>query len=424
MPIDNTPIDNPDNFESQPSGKSDPLDDLLAEARWPEPTPLVNARLQRRWRELRPRESRFDRRWLIAAAAAVLIGVAWFTQTHWNAADRARVPIAEPDPPSRSVPLPSPNTIPLPLPKNMESPQELSSQFSTGRPPNPLEMAVLNRAKHQPTEAKNRTEKKPSRNRPTDPLVVAVNQLEHHPGAVIAEKPGTSLQDRRGLERRLLTLIPRSSFHRQRTLLRLLNSVASSRSIPLLVACRSQADLQPLAEPVLLRVADAKTLYRLSQAEFVAARQAKFLEKLFTHTDPHAVDFFLQAVLSPQTRRAALDVAKTTPNPPTAALLDALNHRHADVRTMAALVVGRVLDDTVTPRLVQWVHHEPSRQELWIALLERPEPNIRSFVAQACRSQQVYAAVSSAEQMRQTFNRPATRPVSISTHQFCPVCPS
>ncbi len=401
----------PDNFESR-NGDSDPLDELLAEARWPEPTPLVEKRLQRRWQELRPHESRFDRRWLVAAAAAVLIGVIWLTRSHWNAANRVRVPIAEPDPPSQPLPLPKPRT----LPNSVVTPEESSPTYSTSRPPSPLEMAVLRRPKP--------TEQKPQRKRPTDPLVAAVHELEQHPSAVIAEKPGTTPQDRRGLESRLLTLIPRSSPDQQRTLLRLLNSVASSRSIPLLVACQAQPDLQSIAEPTLLRVADAKTLYRLSQTEFVAARQSKFLEKLFTHADRHAVDLFLQAVMSPQTRRTALVVAETTPNPPTAALFDALNHRHADVRTIAALVVGRVLDDTVTPKLVQWVHHEPSRQELWIALLERPEPNIKPFVAQACRSRQVYATVSSAELMRLTFARPATKPTSISTSQFCLESPS
>ncbi len=400
-----------EDFEEQPTADRDPLDDLLAEAHWPEPTPLVEERLQRHWRTLRPRESRFDRRWLVAAAAAVLIGVVWCARSHWNAANRVRVPIAVPDPLSQPTPPPPPKIV--------GTPQELPPQYSTSRPANPIEIAVLDRDKK-----KTKKTKKIRKKRPIDPLVVAAKQMERYPGAVIAEKPETTIKDHRAFESRLLALIPRSNPQHQRTLLRLLNSVASPRSTPLLLACRTRPDLQPIVEPTLLRVADANTLYRLSQTEFVATRQAKFLEPLLTHDDPQAPELFLQAVMSPQTRHVAFELAAITPNPPTEAFFEALNHRRADVRTIAALVLGRVLDDTVTPRLVQWIHREPSRHELWIALLDRPEPQVRTFIAQACRSRQVFATVSSAELMRQAFDRPAIKSPVISNRRYLPISPS
>jgi hypothetical protein len=74
----------------------DPLDDWLAEARWPEPTAMSTTRLEARWRDLnRPRRTM---RWAMALAASVLIAAMVWMQWPTRSGHGEQTVVAAPAP--------------------------------------------------------------------------------------------------------------------------------------------------------------------------------------------------------------------------------------------------------------------------------------------------------------------------------------
>ncbi len=393
-----------------PPGKSDPLDELLSRAKWPEPTPSQMARLEAAWDHCRPaarpesrpeplpepsRRLRFSAFSGIAAgvvAATVLAGLVIGNALLRQPDVANDVPVLVKETLERRLPVVEPPVI---EPSVIEpSVPVLDDRIS--RPPTWLELALLRVAEQRASRLRQWRE--------TDPLERALTRLVGDPHVDISELvPPPDDVDR--FVERIIAELPRSRGQRRMALARLLTTIEPPDSLPALLSLWSDPATRELVEPTVVRLADLETLTSLLRSRLTFADRVRLLAAIVSRPEIEAHKLLVAAAMEPQTRPAALAVARKT-SPPTELLFAALADENANVRVAAALLLGVHRDPQVTDGLIEIARKTPARSEPWIALMQRDDAAARRIIEEARRHPQIMVSVNSAEATRQMMMHP------------------
>ena len=372
-----------DNQESRPDER-DPLDELLARAKWPEPTPLQLARLESDWNRARPavrRAKAWGRLWAgVACAAAVLV----LSFAVWKLIPATPGPVD-------ATPVVVDDGTQSPVPP-LES-SLVKREGVQSRPPTQMELAVLEAA-----EAAARQERC---FRETDPLEQAVTRLLEDPEASVSELVATS-DDVGTVARRAVEELPDSRGPRRIALARLLVGIGPPDALPALLGLWTDPTTRDIVQPTVVRLADVPTLGSLIEAEQSFDARVRLLVEIGTRPEQDAQALLIEAATVPFTRPAALAAARQGV-PPAELLFRALAHPRAEVRVAAALLLGEHSGSNVTAKLVALARESPNRSEPWIALLQRNDAESRRILEEARQYPQIMASVNTAASTRQSI---------------------
>lgn len=375
---------------------SDPLDELLRQAEWPEATPWQVARLEQQWDRIRPRRDHCSLIRGTAFAASLLIGF-----LIWQTVNGKLDVIVMEDAARNEVLSPLPSNRPTPAVAVTQSAAPVRQDpTSIGRPATKLEITLANVAIQQAEHER--------RWRETDPLerwVAAI--IEDAQRAIVAfdadESSRLELLDRCRVE------LLRSQGQRRLALARLLTMLELSDAIPTLLALWSDAYARPVVEPHLVEVADVSTLMEMSRVPLKFDEQVRFLSRISERSDREAQRLLLLAAMNDRYRRAAMVVTQETHLPPADMLFEALADQNADVRIAAALLLGEIDEPEITHRLIEIARRSPRQSEPWVALIRKRDAASRELVAEAHNDPQMYATLLSAELSRQSTLTPIQR---------------
>jgi HEAT repeat protein len=128
---------------------------------------------------------------------------------------------------------------------------------------------------------------------------------------------------------------------------------------------------------------DAPELAARAAYERDPAARRRLIAALLSRDPDRAVPLYLPLVANPRTKDAALDALADVPDPPVAALLDALNDRRVVLRLAAARALGRIDGPATTAALVDRVRRNADRREAIAALLWSDGDDAARFVSAA-----------------------------------------
>jgi hypothetical protein len=272
----------------QPDTQPDPLDRLLAGARWAEPAPEAVGRLRSQWRSLMRRRSRRRRLFALATAGSLLAaGLAI-----WQFLSAALRPTQE-------------NNIAAP-----SSP--LQAQTPAAPKANPL-LAVVHPPVKKPAAVRG-SGKAPSN--PYEQMLVTVHKR--------------AARQRRG-NQSLAKPEPK-------------DTVAQAEKP---AARRAEPSIRDMLETT-----DSPTLGRLAGRQQEPAVRKEVLAALFARDDPTSVNAFLALVDDQKTAADALACAADAPNPPLQSLFQCLSSPQSGRRMAAAQVLGQLNQPAVSRELI------------------------------------------------------------------------
>jgi hypothetical protein len=272
----------------QPDDEPDPLDRLLAEARWAEPAPEAVDRLRGQWRSLVRRRLR-RRRWFALATAGSLLAVGLAV---WQFLSGATRPVRE-----ENIVAPSP-------PLHAQTPPVLKTKPKT----------------------------KPS---------LAVERPPVKKPAAVAHKGPSN-----PYEQLLVTAHKRAARQRRQSLAK------SEPSRPVEQAKTPTTDRLEPSVRAMVDASDSPTLARLAGEEQDPTLRQEMLLALFARDDQGSVDVFLQCVEDRKTAADALACVADAPNPPLQTLFQCLCGPQNGRRMAAAQVLGRVNQPAVSRELI------------------------------------------------------------------------
>jgi hypothetical protein len=439
----------------QPDPEPDPLERLLAEAQWAEPTREAIGRLRGQWQLLMAIRSP-RRRWAWAAAAAAILVAAGLT--FWTLSDRGTIGpqptnVAAhtlPSPPgrggggegqegkgsghSRESPStfangPQPNPLRAPtggwsgegtvganpvLPKgeatvasNLLPAAKLppTAVAHSARPPNPYELATLVAYRRTRADRQRRAASGPGEVAAgqRDPVDLAIEQLVAEPSRSVREAAEPLHVDRGGSEATLAARVGRTSGPRQVAAIRLLAEIATPPSLPLLQRLAVWPEVHAEVIRSMGRLSDSPTLGRLSRDEQDPALRRELLSMLLTRNDLRSVRVFLESAEDSHTTADALECLVLVSNPPVEMLFQCLCGPDAEQRMVAAGVLGRLNRPEVSRELIAMVARGMCRQEAMIALLSSSETTAQQFLANAARDPTLSATLWNAKRQFQSL---------------------
>ena len=345
--------------DDSPRDGDERLDELLAEARWPEPSEASTQRLRDRWLSLHSRRVAY---WPIAAAAAVLIVIG---SAIWFGMRPATV-----QPPTVVVVAPAPG---------IEKPLPVAPPSALSREPTLRERLVI--LSSSPTPAKPKPATQPKRK--LDPetrfrLAIDAARDDKLDEAMTLLKP----LSREDVEARLAELVrDRSDAARRASAVRLLGEVAGEGSFPLLMKLASEPDLAAAAMPAVSRLGGPSALVTLARTSDSDVTRGESARALLARGDRAATDAFLSLVLDAATRDVALSALHDAPDAGVQSLLAALDHHRVDYRQAAAKSLGSVCDHgDLGARLRQMVRDNDNRREALAALVSCPGKPAADFL--------------------------------------------
>jgi hypothetical protein len=328
----------------EPDNGPDPLDRLLADARWAEPAPEAVHRLRGQWRSLMSRRARRRRRLFALATAGSLLAVGLGL---WQLLSGTLRPTREND-----IVAPSPLQAQKPLTPKTESSLAVKRPPASPRTPAP---------------------RTPSPRTP-GPRSCASNAYEQ-----------------------VMITIHRRVVHQHRR--------DTAVAQPADAAVEQEQPAARSVEPNVREVAEATNSPSLGQ---LAARQQdpavrkEMLSVLFARGDRASVDVFLTRVRDPKTSADALACVANMPNPPLQTLFQCLHSPQAARRIAAAQVLGRLNQPAVSRELIAMVARGTLRQEAMIALLSSSEATAQQFITDARQNPMLSATLWNAERVFQT----------------------
>jgi hypothetical protein len=372
--------DHPDETASRAEEQA--LDDLLATARWPEPSPASEQRLRDTWESIRARQRPRTRKWHWAAACGFASAVALAALLLPR-----RTAILEPAPqaviqrpvsaePSTQVVEPTTPAPPSPV---------------LWRPPTVWELALIH-----PRPAVAPTRNPPAAARP-DSLIArvdaAIGALASTPGAdpaALADQLTKDFPPDR-VEQRLTPVIVGRPTPQRRGAVRLLARVATPRSAPLLASLAANPADRADAVAGLLRVGDVPTLAALASFPADESERRRLLAALLRRDPARSVPAYLAFLADPATSAAALAALDDVPGPPVGALFASLNDPRRANRLAAARALGRIDGPVVTARLAAMVRRNVNRHEALAALASSDGREAKAFFERALASKELGA---------------------------------
>lgn len=393
--IDDRGSDNP----LLPDGaEHDPLDDLLRQARWPEPSAPDGDRLRaawtRIWQEQSPgtvpvRSRRFVIAWSNAAAIAAMIALA--SALVWLA-HRA------PDAPRLLTDNGGIGSTPTPV---IHPAAPLAYPPLAGREPTLRERLLLASLNVDvgPRLADDALLARQSIARALDELV---DDPTTDTGKLAAQLRSTYRPSvlQQALDATLDRAVPLGDAERASAVARLVAEFGDPRHVPLLRALMNQPASRDVAIAALCRIADAPTLASLAGEQSASAARRSFLAALLNRPDARIADLFLPFVEDPDLRRDALAAAANATDPPIRALFDVLSHDgRMDRRLAAARALGAIDSPQVTEQLAEMLAADRNTREALAVLLCSPQRTgtAAAKLASARRSPALWAIVNSVE---------------------------
>ena len=358
------------------------LDDLLATARWPEPSADSEQRLRDAWQAISRREARGRRRfrYIAGCGIAAAVAVAAVLLPH-------RTPPRDPRDPGDSG-RQTISQLPIPLaPARSNQPPSVP-----WRPATAWELALV-----QPRRA---TATRPARAavvaRP-DSLIARVDAAldviaagsRSDVATVAAELTKDFAPDR--IEQRLTPAVVGRPGPRRTAALRLLARVATPRSAPLLASLAGNPADRPDAVAGLVRVGDVPTLAALANSASDEGERRRLLAALLRRDPARSVAAYLAFLADPTTAPAALAALDDVPAPPVEVLFAALNDPRRGTRLAAARALGRIDGPFVTARLAAMVRTNVNRREALAALASSDGPEAKAYFEWALSSKELSA---------------------------------
>jgi hypothetical protein len=338
------------------------LDRLLARAAWPGAPEESTGRLSAYWQRISPAQDR--RRVLrrvipIASAAAVVMAAALvglLLKRGGPVPDGTGVAVTNPSSDSRDVVHP---VLHVPADSSPYAPRPLTDR----------DRLLLHLASLSP--------------RPAHPEQSATDILVQGLLADVIDNPMHGrpavwrLRDhaRRAEERLVEDLATADGVARRLDDVRLLASIASARSLPVLVALARDAHTRHAAMPAVLRLADAPTLAMLARQAPAAPEGRDLLAAMLRREPKQAVRLLLPLIKEPATLPAALGGLDSIATDPrvrrnvAAALMEELQGPRVEDRLAAARALGRFNDPETAARLADMAQRNVSRREALVALI-------------------------------------------------------
>jgi hypothetical protein len=365
--------------------KPDPLDDLLASARWPEAEAERLSRLQAHW-DSSPLRTRSHARQVaircaaVAAALALSVVVAWWSWTEDRPGDIQHPPhkIVEHAPPRQPVPVPH------------ETRKPAVAVLKHSRPATLLETAAFKAHQSRQHEVAWQQDTL------VEQAIAAIRYTPDLSAQQIATAARPLLARRAYNERRLLESATYFDGSRRDAALRLLAHVATPRSLSALLPLVEHPHCGRLAASTLLHVVPPESLAILARRERNPQGQQAMLAALLKTGDRRTVGLFLTCVAHRQTRAAALQVAAHTDSLPIVPLVDWLNSSDPTRSSAAATALAHATDPAAVSAMIALARSGRSPQAAMIALVGSEQPAAQSFVAAAQKSPLV-AAVNEAQ---------------------------
>jgi hypothetical protein len=318
---------------------NDPLDELLAQARWHGPTGESTQRLVARWEGLR----RPPRVWVwraTAVAAVIVVSLALISVMVRRDSKPVDVVVMTPVAPE--------------LP---------------GRAPTVREIILMH---HLPAHRKVTTQ--PSAARRVMPPVKQAMDDEGTLARAIVNGDG-----------RVSDLVARRFCE-----------VATARSLPLVLKLSRDAELRDVTIDALARLADASQLAALTRQFDSAEHRRKLIAAMLNRELSQALPLYLELVSDSQTRVDALAAVEGLKDPPVDALLATLQGPRADLRVAAAWTLGRINGPVVTRRLIEMIEAGENRREAFIALAASRGSEAKEYLRQAATSSEFASLARSA----------------------------
>ncbi len=353
---------------------SDPLEECLKNARWPEPTGLERNRLEAKWDSLARQRVRFRRRlmrWTLAASLMLAMGIGSML---WKPGEADIIP---PTPPITSPPRIAKN-----VPAKTE---EARNPEPVALPPTRYEKLAFQIAVQHRRQVRV--------NRQPEPLLFVLNQLLKEPDANITQLCQPLQAQKAAYENLLLARIGSWNFAGQRAGLQVLKEIGSPRAIAELDRLSRDPELAKLAWPVALHLAPPKLLGKWAKTGDISHRTGAMQTLLSRREEALALGEFLHLVAQPDSRKSALEILQAEPHPPVDALFAFLREGTTEQRHTAGLVLGRMADPQITRRLLALAEKQAFPPEVMLALLNSPDRQAASFLKRAKQNPQAQAAV-------------------------------
>ena len=350
------------NADERQPGKppeGDPLDRLLAGAKWPEPTPESQQRLRTFWRNVSPANQRrailrFVPRYWAAAAAVAAVAAA----VVWVVVSRQHRP--EPQDPVNLVKKPS---TPAPVTVAPSTARERPPVVVVREPTNRERLAIA------ATVLQHRARQQQARQ--AAQVDEAVARLAGDPQVDLAAALAalTRAAPREFVASRLTSLARAGSGSHRAAAARLLGEMRLPATLPLFLELARDPATKDAAYPSIKRMADDATLARLAQSEPDGQHRRQLLATLIERERPGATVAYLRRVVDPKTADSALDALSDVKSPPVDALFQHLGHPETAVRLAAAKALGRINGPVVARRLADLVERDTHRREALAALM-------------------------------------------------------
>jgi HEAT repeats len=336
---------------------NDRLDQLLAAARWPEPSAESEQRLRAFWKAVSPAQRktillRLPLRSWAAAAATLLVaaGVVWFVVARQQRQIQPEIvgPV-NPAPVERQPrKQPTPESPPVVVVRDPTSRERLLMAGA--------EVRYQARVRQAPL---------------VDRVDGAVSRLSidpaADPAALVEELSRSVSQD--VVSQRLIALARSGTGSRGLAAARLLAELRLPRTLPLFLELARDESTKAAAYVAIERLADDATLARLAQEETAEQHRRQLLAALITRSRPQATVAYLRHVANPRTSDSALDALADVKSPPVDALFAYLGHSETAVRFAAARALGRINGPVVARRLATLVERDTHRREALAALV-------------------------------------------------------
>lgn len=355
------------NDPHQHPSEQDPLDDLLAGARWPEPSPASQRRLEQRWLHL-ARQRRRRQRWAaaLATAAGLLIAAGVALQLTTDGTDQpgqtsesiATAPPRESDDddPTENPPAPS-----------GQQPQD-PEEDAFVREPTPLEAQLARLAHQQPAPRKEASQPDPLRRRITEAIDRIAERTDRADIPAEAEKLVDRAPSKRQLQRHLIRSARDGSDNRRLAAARLLAEVATEQALPDLVKLAEEPALRRVLLPAIGPLCNVEQLAALIERwDDEPARRRLMIELAGRDTRP-AVERLLALAQDSRMRPLALAAAEEAPLP-LDRLLDYFDDPHVEKRLAAACLIGRAADLPTLRRLARMIERDEHRRPAIAAMV-------------------------------------------------------